>query len=306
MKITYLKHSEINTSKWDKCVSNAFNGIIYAYSWYLDIVCEDWEALVQGDYLRVMPLTCGMKYNMLYLYQPYFAQQLGVISTLKLSPEIISDFISSIPSKYKFIEINLNTFNSFASPFFEVKENATYQLDLIKTVDCIRKKYSKNTKRNIKKAQAANLTIRRNELTSSEFLNFYRKHIVNRLNEFKEKDYNVLRRLINIFIHHHFGVVYSVYTNENNLCATAIFVTSHFKTIYFLGVSTPEGLEKQAMFFLVDDYIAKHSERNLTLDFEGSNVPGIARFYEGFGAMKCSYLSIKRNNLPWYIKLLKK
>jgi len=55
--IDYLLHSDIDKMKWDACIQKAFNGNIYALSWYLDVVHEGWEALVEDDYVRVMPLT---------------------------------------------------------------------------------------------------------------------------------------------------------------------------------------------------------------------------------------------------------
>ncbi|MCK4361546.1 MAG: hypothetical protein KAV70_07350, partial [Bacteroidales bacterium] len=78
--IKHLTYQQINKSKWDECIKKSFNGIIYGYSWYLDIVCKHWEALVENDYERVFPLTTGKKFGINYLYQPFFTQQLGVFS----------------------------------------------------------------------------------------------------------------------------------------------------------------------------------------------------------------------------------
>jgi len=46
--IIYHKHHEIDRDRWDECIRKSFNGIIYAYSWYLDIVSPQWEALIEG------------------------------------------------------------------------------------------------------------------------------------------------------------------------------------------------------------------------------------------------------------------
>ena len=48
--IRYLERNEIDTIKWDNCIGNAFNGLIYARSFYLDAMAENWSALVAGDY----------------------------------------------------------------------------------------------------------------------------------------------------------------------------------------------------------------------------------------------------------------
>ncbi|MFH1005014.1 MAG: hypothetical protein V1781_05925 [Bacteroidota bacterium] len=120
--INYISHSHINKKTWDECIEHSQNSLIYAYSWYLDIVCPNWEALVEGDYESVMPLTWEKKYGIRYLFQPYFTQQLGIFSKNKLEKKTIEKFLLSIPTYYKFIEINLNTQNDFQSNEYSSKK----------------------------------------------------------------------------------------------------------------------------------------------------------------------------------------
>ena len=54
MQIRHLRHNEINYSLWDKCITNAKNSLVYASTWYLDVVSPDWEALVAGNYEYIM------------------------------------------------------------------------------------------------------------------------------------------------------------------------------------------------------------------------------------------------------------
>ena len=55
------------------------------------------------------------------------------------------------------------------------------------------------------------------------------------------------------------------------------------------------------MFFLVNELIKKHAATNKILDFEGSKVEGVYRFYKGFGAGLRSYYLIKRFR-PTFLK----
>ena len=132
MDIKYLKNHQIDFKKWNWCISRSFNGIAYAYSWYLDIVSEGWEALVHGDYEIVMPITHSKKMGMRYFFQPLLTQQLGVFSLKQLSPDVVEEFINSIPKEIKLVNINLNKFNKINGEAFKLKENRTYELDLIK------------------------------------------------------------------------------------------------------------------------------------------------------------------------------
>ena len=58
--IRYVTRAELDVQLWDNCITNASNGLIYAYSFYLDTIAKQWDALVLDDYRMVMPLTCHM------------------------------------------------------------------------------------------------------------------------------------------------------------------------------------------------------------------------------------------------------
>jgi hypothetical protein len=75
--IQYLSNQQIDKTKWDHCIDNAGNGLIYAYSFYLDNMAKNWDALVLNDYEAVMPLTWNKKYGIHYLYQPFFDGSIG-------------------------------------------------------------------------------------------------------------------------------------------------------------------------------------------------------------------------------------
>ena len=47
--VSYLRHNEIDKGKWDACIRLSENSLVYAYSWYLDIIHPGWEAMVKDD-----------------------------------------------------------------------------------------------------------------------------------------------------------------------------------------------------------------------------------------------------------------
>ena len=51
------------------------------------------------------------------------------------------------------------------------------------------------------------------------------------------------------------------------------------------------------MFLLIDTVIRNYAGTRFTLDFEGSEIEGVRRFYEGFGAVGTPYYFFKRNLL---------
>ena len=305
MKIRYLKHEEIEKDKWDNCIEKAFNGIIYAYSWYLDIVSENWDALIEDDYKTVFPLTQKKKYGTNYLYPPFFTQQLGVFSIDMLTDEKVEQFINSIPSKFKFVEIYLNKYNTPSDIVYQLKPNKTHELDLIVSYEQLYQKYSTNTKRNIKKAINQSVSIQKNT-SANEIINLFRNNRGKDLKTLMENDYNRLNQLINMLISKNKIEIWSAYNIKNELCAGVFFVNSNHKTIFLFSGRNAEAKENGAISYLINQYIIENAQKNLIFDFEGSNDENLARFYKGFGSKEYIYYQLKINNLPWFYKILKK
>jgi len=294
--IKYLNNHEINKQKWDACIRESFIGMVYAFSWYLDFVTEDWEALVEGDYERVMPLIPAKKLGVNYLFQARFTQQLGVFSINILTEKVVSDFLNAIPKKFKFAEINLNTFNKVAQGKYKIYKWLNHELDLINSYSHIFKNYSTNLKRNIKKAEKSGISLNKN-VKPDEIIKLFRENRGRKIKTLTEIDYMKLKRLSYMGIYKGVVQTYGVYTNKNELCAGAIFVRSKNKTIFLFSGLSQAGKDTNAMAYLINSFIKEYSQHHITLDFEGSNDPNLARFYKSFGSKECYYPHIKISNL---------
>ncbi|MBI5541891.1 MAG: hypothetical protein HY951_17675 [Bacteroidia bacterium] len=306
MKIQYLQHKKIDFKKWDDCIRKSINGNLYAFSWYLNIVSKGWNALVLNNYEAVMPLTHSSKMGIAFLAQPLFAQQLGVFSTKGISPEIVNEFISAIPKSFRYVEINLNKYNVLTSLTKGIRKNHNFELDLIFTHEQLFRKFSENTRRNIGKSINNGLKIIPNICSVNDFVKLIKNNVGVKVESVPAEKYNDIKKIINFALQNNFGEILATYNQKNELVAAAFFIFSHKKVIYLFAASTEEGKEKRAMFLIIDEFIKKYSEKNLILDFEGSNIEGLARFYKGFGATDCEYLTIKQNRLPFPLKLFKK
>jgi len=301
VKIIYVKHNDIDFLKWDDCINHSLNGIVYAYSWYLNIVADEWDALVGDDYKAVFPLVWGRKYGVPYLYQPLFTQQLGVFSSIKIDSQNIKSFLDSIPKKFQYQIINFNTFNNLENLRGDVFERVTYQFDLVQSYFDLSSNYNVNTKRNISKSIAMGVSINK-MLSVADYIHFKRQNLIVPL---KNNQIERLRRIMLQALEKGVGEIYSAVTEQRELCAAAFFIRSNEKIIYLSAASNELGRTNRAMFTIVDQFINDYSESQLVLDFEGSSIETVARFYAGFGAKKCTYQQIVVNRLPWYLKLFK-
>jgi hypothetical protein len=301
--IQYFKYKEIDKKKWDKAIDESVNSLIYVYSWYLDIVSPNWNALVEGDYESVMPLTGNKKYGIHYLFPPYFAQQLGVFSKNKLSGEMVNDFLNAFPPHYKFIEANLNTKNTFDLPGFQLKKNINIELTLDSSYDILKKNYSEDTKRNIKKAAKHSITLQKG-IEPAELIKIFRKNIGKKINNLGDKNYEVLLHLVNTCLEKGYAEIWGAHSGEN-LCAGVVWLKKGNRSIFLFSATDQQAKKTGAMFFLIDKFIQEQANTKTILDFEGSNLPGLARFYKGFGSEEYVYLQVRKNNLPKIVKWLK-
>jgi hypothetical protein len=53
------------------------------------------------------------------------------------------------------------------------------------------------------------------------------------------------------------------------------------------------------MFAVVNKVIKENSGQNKVLDFEGSMIEGIARFFQGFGAVAENYYRVQKSKIAF-------
>lgn len=301
--IKLLKHNEINKIRWDECVKKSFNGNVYALSWYLDVVHHNWDALVENDYERVMPLPSSIKFGISYMFQPFFVQQLGVFSSTQLSQETVDNFIKAIPQKYRLVQYRLNSYNKVNYEADDIVRHRNVELDLIYDYQYLYNNYNNNTKRNLAKAENAGLSISY-DMDPEIIIGLFRNNKGKTVKHWSDKEYDRLLRLIHTAISYGCCFTVGISDLENNVIAGAVFMHSHDRLIFLFSGSDERHKDKHALTMLIDNVIREYSETQYTLDFEGSDNEGLARFYKGFGGKEVFYPEIKYNNLKGILKFI--
>jgi lipid II:glycine glycyltransferase (peptidoglycan interpeptide bridge formation enzyme) len=304
MQIEYTQHQDIDKLRWDESIRDAANGNLYAYSWYLDTVCPGWEALTSKDYGMIMPLTGKKKYGFHYLFRPMLSQQLGLFSKTLPQEKDIDSFLKAIPAKFKLTQICLNKHNMPSASFEPIRHNS-FELKLKSDYSILQDNFTNNHRRNIKKAKAAGLQIV-NELPHNVFLdllvedNSAGSRILAGKKNLEQLTLLIEKMQINKALR-----IIGIQNHEGKTLAGVLFGYSHDTWLYLVPVSSDEGKEKRALFAIIDHLILNQAKKNEILDFEGSDIPGVAQFYSGFGAVANHYNEIQKNKLPWPINYLK-
>ncbi|MDR3713241.1 MAG: hypothetical protein P4L51_10530 [Puia sp.] len=339
--IRYLKRQDIDPGKWDDCIDRSSNGGVYAYSFYLDNMAPRWDALVLDDYRAVMPLTWNKKWGIKYLYQPPLTQQLGIFfrdpgtdrwpdktpghddskNRDEFRAETVHAFLEEAARHFRFAEIFLNydnAPNARAHPIknTRIEPRMNYILPLDTPYPRLRERYSPALGKNL--AAAAGFPLRyTNDFDPAKAISIYQDRYHKRLSHVKKEDYD---RFLKVCLHLQKEgglLVRAVYEDPGGppdispgpharLLAVTLLLKKKDRLYLMLPATLPEGRSRQANHFLLDQLIREFAGQPLLLDFEGSDIPGIARFYKKFGPTEQPFFFYRFNRLLWPLHLFKK
>lgn len=302
MGIQYLTYNKIDKTKWDACINSSPNGLIYSFSFYLDAMAKNWDALVLNDYEAVMPLTWNKKYGICYLYQPPFTACLGITGKL-VTTATMTDFLKAIPKKFAYWDIYFNHGNNCTLPDFNLYQRRNLVLSLTDPYEKLYNHFRENVQRNIKKCRQLQCEIKKNIPVRSVI--DLAKVQSKTFSSLTDEDFDRMEKLYIQLQKEQKAITYGVFSNQE-LVASAAFFFSHRRAYYILVGNHPNGKTIGASHALINAFIEDHSGRDLLLDFEGSDINSLAFFYSSFGAAEENYSAIKLNRLPFYLKWFKK
>ncbi len=287
MKIKYLKHKIIDFDAWDACIKNAHNSRIYGYSGYLNAVADtQWDALILDDYQAVMPLPFRKKFGLHYVYQPRFAQQLGVYSQEKIN---VTEFIKNIPKKFIKTSQNLNSSNNLQH--IKTTEFTNFVLPLSDSYPNLYQNFDKNTRRNISKFHKTDIEILKHE-DFEKAVNFKVRHAKH---DFDENAGEILKNVFSFIQKKHKLFVYEALNTNKDSIAYVTFTEADNRIYYPMSEALSEAKENSVTFGIFNKIIKENAGFGKTLDFEGSNIEGIARFFKGFGAIEENYYRYEKS-----------
>jgi hypothetical protein len=304
--IEFIDHDQISAEKWNQCVNKSVLGIpqlCYAQYDYLNEISDhSWGALVvyndnRDYYLNVMPLPYKKKWGLIhYVYQPYFCQQLGVFG--QLTTLTIEDFLQAIPKR--FLRIHLNIHDGIGIPRKGQKRTnyilppphiptQTFNKDALKNL-------RKLHKHDIEYAPTANYF---------EILHIYDNAWGEQVGFEWFNDYACFEKALEAIDS---SRIYGVMVREkskNEILGGAIFLHSgdidtfgqvHASTHrlhYVCGGAVNSGRELGVVHGIIEHICLQFP--NSIIDFEGCNIPSVAKFYQKFGPIDEPYYAININ-----------
>ena len=296
-----LAREEIDIERWNHTVESSTQESIYGYSHTLDHLCEHWDGLVLDDYRAVMPLPWRKKFGIRYAFTPAFIQRLDVYGN-DVNKEQQIAFSEVLESMFLYADVDLG----FTAPGMkQLSPRVNYIKDLTSDYSVIYDSYTSEAVRNLRKASSRNCMYVE-DVRIEDVITLYRSAFGLKAS-YNEADY----AKVSAFAHYCDrsgklllrGVRHAV-TKE--LLFDALMFLSAKRVYYLLGAPTPDGRAARAGYCLIDGVFQEFAGSNHIFDFEGSDIPSVASFYQKFSPGTEQYYHLHINRLPWPLKMFKR
>ncbi len=279
MKIKRIKYHQIDFVKWDLAIDKSSAPLIYGYSWYLNtITSNQWDALVWGDYEAVFPMPWKKKFGIKYIYQPYFCQQLGVFGPVDFKIST-NDFLKAIPRSYLWIDMQLNLLHGTPS---KGRLRNNYQLDLNLTYTSLAVNYNPDVNKNIRKVERQDIVFKWG-IPAQDVIAINRQAWGSLNPELTDQHYKLLANNCDIAFSKGRLLTLGAFLDDELLGAVLFFISPGY-LFYMNGGATAAGKKFGIMNSLIDEVIQRYAGQPIILDFEGSEIEGVAYFYSKFGS----------------------
>jgi hypothetical protein len=300
--VQIIPSNQIDKAKWDACVANNSNGLIYATTAFLNAMAKGWKGIVIKDYEAIFPLCIKQKFGIQYLYTPPFIQQLGFIGNNELVTEKV---IAAIFEVVKYGSVNLNFSNINFNALQQCKAHNNYLIDLNQNYQQIKANYKKSIDYSLNKASKQNLKYVI-DISFEIAIENYQKHNQQALQHVGLEDYNNLGKLLSELQQEEKVIVRKVVNGSNETLSIAVLLKDNKRFYNLINYTSNEGRQAEANYFLYGKILEEFAETPMLFDFEGSDLPGVKSFYEKFGAVNEPYFHWHFNQLPFFLKWIKK
>ena len=312
MPLLLLRFSEINLTAWDACVqaSPSRGGLPYAFSWWLQLTAGRWDAVVEpdgrGGYASVLPLPVRRRPWGPEVVQPLYTQQLGLLLTAD------SQVLGQLPvlaARYARFYTQLGA----AQPWpalppelaVRVQERRNYVLSLAPPYPTLLAGYHASFRRRLRRQPLGPGQVQAGQSVAA-LIDLFRQNKGREIPSLKPRHYRRLARLLTAVQERGELLLLELREPETDeLLTSAVFVRQPGVLVYLLSATSAAGRAAAGPLRIFDFLIQMHAGTpDLTLDFEGSLLPGVARFFANFGAAPVSYAALTSLRQPWLLRLI--
>lgn len=291
-QIHIVPHATLDYRKWDTAVQRDARGSLYDASAFLNVMADDWYGLVVEDYRSVMALPVKQIAGLRMVYMPVFTQSLGLLG----SPEArlrqpIAEAVRSFSSL-----ISFSSGDEYLLPGAKTRRRTNFILPLSSAYETLAGSFTAECRKNINKARNRGC-IWRHDVSFDEVLRLYQS-AYGKVAAYKPRHFERLRQLQQALSPEQVFTA-GIGNEQGELVYAGLLLKDGKRLYYLLGAPSQRGREMRATYFFINEIIRRFSGTGMIFDFEGSDIPDVARFYKGFGPVEVPYYQYWDNRLPF-------
>jgi len=287
--LKHLRRQDLDEDRWNATVAADPTALPYGFTWWLDAATNgQWQAFVIDDYRLVLPLPCRSFFGRFTQVQRApFTQQSGPFGDLQKGDltaltAALSRFRSAqLPLSERFTRAQLPSQLNF-------RPRTNLVLNLSPAYADIKGAYHRALKRKLRKYNSVQLSSSEPEL----IIDLYRESVGSKAG-LKPRHYRRIRSLMEAALRHQAGLLIRADDPEEGLLAAGFFPFYRDRLINQFVASSPIGYQFEGMARLLDALVQAYRGPGRVLDFEGSDIPGVATFFRSFGPEEREYLMLE-------------
>lgn len=264
----------------------------------IDSLALRWGAVCTAT--AALPMAWKRRWGLAVAYAPFAVQQWGPVGACHAAE--LHALAAGIPRRFTKVDIAMRQPEDWQAPtgwhvgrwgrLMRWESLPNFELTLGQSYEAIHANYSKRCLRNLKKASKASLQVFALDAPALLIQTFQasqgKKYIL------PSGYLSAMSQVMSQAMHQGRGKVLTLYGPGNQLHAGLFLMQGQGRVVMLFSCATEVGLASGAMTHLIDQAIIDAVGRYDLFDFEGSKAPGLARFYQSFGAKLVPYLRFQR------------
>lgn len=284
--IKHLRYHEIDFKKYIRCLDFSEQFKYSASRTFLDLATANkWDLLVYSDYEAVMPMPYSKKYGLKVVHHPKLCQQLGVFS-VKDDIKLNEEFLQFLQKNFLVWYYAFNESNKFSSGL-EKRTNFIIYPD---NYENVRQKYSPKRKRKLRLDESVKADSELKNINFEEASVFIKKNMIGHQSEKDLDDFlEIFKRFYDARL-----LRFPAFILRNEIINLLALYEDSSASVLLGTFNKPEAIKLAGASVLIDKAIENCIEHKI-FDFEGSDLPNIKEFFQGFRPVEQTYHCIRNS-----------
>jgi hypothetical protein len=306
------KGRELPPDQWDAFVWESPQGNLYHCHAYLSHLLPDWEAAViyhDGQIAAAWPWEQKRRWGIAYVLQPPFAQYHGVLfrslsdqpyKALEFQKKALQLLHAAIPPAVRYMSVTFSPAFAYDLPLiwsgWQQRTCYTYWTDIGMGYEAFLGSVASHVRREIKKAAQAHLRVAV-ENAPEQVVAILKKAKPEVVQTISPRFFEGLCQ--NARHYYAEGQSCCLIGYDGSLPIAGIIYFFYKDTmIYYQGSTLPEYKNSGIMSAIIAESVRLYGHQYRYLDFDGSMIEPIERFFRGFAAFPVRYSRFTLDRLP--------